>query len=157
VLTSKLEEAIASPPIRSKRGESTLCCLSQDRAQRIFELLGRKGEVARVPDVARRLCRDARRVPDAYRRQDREKACTGFAGMPRHYSLRPAEQGIPRAHRSVSRYCACANWNGVWSLAEKVGTGRVTGFLQAVEAVVMAADWTALLDAIQNVVSAQAR
>jgi beta-phosphoglucomutase-like phosphatase (HAD superfamily) len=33
--------------------------------------------------------------------------------------LRQAQQAIARTHRSVSRHCPSAEWNGVWSLMEK--------------------------------------
>ena len=84
--------------------------------QRIFELLGQKGEV--TPEHF--ALRNAYVVAlNAYRGEAWEKACTGFEACLTIYLCDPPSklflECIAHFHVTAPR----ADWSGVWSLAEK--------------------------------------
>jgi adenylate cyclase len=84
--------------------------------QRIFELLGRKGEVAREHLALRDAYVEAL---DAYRRKAWEEARVGFEGC---LATAPCDQPSKVFLARIARFHATApypDWNGVWSLAEK--------------------------------------
>ena len=84
--------------------------------QRIFELLGRKGEVA----SERLALRDAFvEALGAYHRQDWEAARTGFENC---LAIIPGDRPSKVFLSRIAQFHAAApsaDWDGVWSLAEK--------------------------------------
>jgi len=84
--------------------------------QRIFELLGRKGEVA----SERLALRDAFvEALEAYRRQDWEDARAAFEGC---LAIVPGDGPSEAFLGRIAQFHAAvpsADWDGVWSLAEK--------------------------------------
>lgn len=88
----------------------------QDQPQRIFELLGKKGEVP----GERLALRDAFvEALDAYRREAWDKVRAGFENC-----LASAPCGTPSkvflSRTAQFRAAApCADWNSIWLLAEK--------------------------------------
>ncbi|HEY1300543.1 MAG TPA: adenylate/guanylate cyclase domain-containing protein [Stellaceae bacterium] len=130
-LAARLESANKSYGTRALVGEAT-SRLAADRVEtreidrvvvagktepeRIFELLGRKGEVAAEVLALREAYAAAL---DAYRRRDWEEACAGFesclAVMP---GDGPSKVFLGRIARLRSD-APGGDWNGVWALAEK--------------------------------------
>ena len=84
--------------------------------QRIFELLGRKGEVA----SERLALRDAYvEALDAYRRKDWAKALAGFEDC---LAIVPCDAPRELFVERIAQFrvtAPCSEWNGVWSLLEK--------------------------------------
>jgi adenylate cyclase len=84
--------------------------------QRIFELLGRKDEVARE----RLALRDAYvEALAAYRRKDWEKALAGFEDC---IAIVPFDTPSKLFLERIAQFrvtAPFAEWNGVWSLVEK--------------------------------------
>ena len=84
--------------------------------QRIFELLGRKGEVS----SERLALRDAFGVAlAAYRRKSWEEARAGFENC---LEIMPGDGPSAAFLRRIMQFCTAApspDWDGVWSLAEK--------------------------------------
>ena len=84
--------------------------------QRIFELLGRKGDVAAERLTLRDVFVEAL---DAYRRKDWEEAHAGFE---RCLTIDPCDAPSRLFLGRIAHFRAAApaaDWNGVWSLAEK--------------------------------------
>ena len=94
----------------------TVVVVGRTEPQRIFELLGRKGEVARE----RLALRDAYvEALDAYRRKDWEKALVGFEDC---LAIVPCDAPSKLFLERIARFrvtAPCAEWSGVWSLVEK--------------------------------------
>jgi len=84
--------------------------------QRIFELLGRKGEVS----GERLALRDAFGAAlAAYRRKNWEEARAGFEGC---LEIVPGDGPSTALLRRIAQFCTTApglDWDGVWSLTEK--------------------------------------
>ena len=84
--------------------------------QRIFELLGRKGEVA----SERLALRDAYvEALEAYRRKDWKKALVGFEHC---LAIVPCDAPSKLFLQRIAQFrvtAPSAEWNGVWSLVEK--------------------------------------
>jgi adenylate cyclase len=84
--------------------------------QRIFELLGRKGEVAREQLPPRDAYVGAL---DAYRRKDWEKALAGFEDC---LAIVPCDAPSKLFLERIAQFrvtAPCAEWNGVWSLVDE--------------------------------------
>ncbi len=115
VLISEATNHLAADTVETREIDSVLV-VGKAEPQRIFELLGRKGEVARE----RLALRDAYvEALDAYRRKDWEKALAGFEDC-----LATVPCGAPSKLflERIARFrvtAPCADWNGVWSLVEK--------------------------------------
>jgi adenylate cyclase len=94
----------------------TVVVVGKTEPQRIFELLGRKGEVA----SERLALRDAYvEGLDAYRHKDWEKALAGFENC---LAIVPCDTPSKLFLERIARFRVtgpCAEWNGVWSLVEK--------------------------------------
>ena len=94
----------------------TVVVVGKTEAQRIFELLGRKDEVARE----RLTLRDAYvEALDAYRRKEWEKALAGFEDC---LAIVPCDAPSKLFLERIAQFRATAlsaEWNGVWSLVEK--------------------------------------
>lgn len=84
--------------------------------QRIFELLGRKGEVARE----RLELRDAfTEALGAYRRRAWKEAQAGFEAC---LAIVPCDRPSKVFLNRISQFCTTApstEWDGIWSLTEK--------------------------------------
>lgn len=84
--------------------------------QRIFELLGRKGEVARELLTLRDAYVEA---IGAYRRRDWDRALAGFEAC---LAIVPCDAPSKLFLERIAQFrvtAPCAEWNGVWSLVEK--------------------------------------
>jgi class 3 adenylate cyclase len=90
--------------------------VGKTEAQRVFELLGRKGEVA----SERLALRDAYEVGlAAYRRKDWHEARAGFEGC---LEIMPGDGPSKVFLSRIAQFCATApspDWDCVWSLVEK--------------------------------------
>jgi adenylate cyclase len=94
----------------------TVVVAGKTEPQRIFELLGRKGEVARERLALRNAYVEAL---DAYRRKDWEKALAGFEDC---LAIVPCDAPSKLFLERIAQFrvtSPCAEWNGVWSLVEK--------------------------------------
>lgn len=115
VLISAGANRLAADTVETREIDSVVV-LGKTEPERIFELLGRQGEVA-----AERL---ALREPyaaalDAYRHQDWEKARAGFEEC---LAIMPCDAPSKLFLRRIEQFHLTApgtDWNGVWSLAEK--------------------------------------
>ena len=97
-LVSEATNRLAADLVETREIDQVLV-VGKTEPQRIFELLGRKGEVARE----RLTLRDAfDEALDAYRRKDWEEARAGFRELPHDHARRRTEQGLSRPHRAVS-------------------------------------------------------
>jgi class 3 adenylate cyclase len=115
VLISEATNNLATDVLETREID-TVVVVGKTEPQRIFELLGRKGEVARE----RLALRDAYvEALDVYRRKDWEKALAGFEDCLAIVPCdAPSKVFLERiAHFRVN--VPCAEWNGVWSLVEK--------------------------------------
>jgi adenylate cyclase len=84
--------------------------------QRIFELLGRKGDVSAEHLALRDAYAEALA---AYRRKDWEEARAGFESC---LTLQPRDGPSRVFLDRIAQFCTAAprpDWDGVWSLAEK--------------------------------------
>ncbi len=114
-LVSEATNRFAAELVETREIDSVLV-VGKTEPQRIFEVLGRKGEVA----DERLALRDAFvEALEAYRRQDWKAARAGFESC----LAIIADDGPSKVFLSrVSRFhttAPCPNWDGVWSLAEK--------------------------------------
>ncbi|MGO8918145.1 MAG: adenylate/guanylate cyclase domain-containing protein [Stellaceae bacterium] len=94
----------------------TVLLVGKTEPQRIFELLGRKGDVAAERLTLRDVFVEAL---DAYRRKDWEEAHAGFE---RCLTIDPCDAPSRLFLGRIAHFRAAApaaDWNGVWSLAEK--------------------------------------
>ena len=115
VLISEATKHLAADMLETREID-TAVVVGKTEPQRIFELLGRKGEVARE----RLALRDAYvEALDAYRRRDWEKALAGFEAC---LAIVPCDAPSKLFLGRIARFrvtAPCAEWNGVWSLEEK--------------------------------------
>jgi len=115
VLISEAANRLAADAVETREIDSVLV-VGKTEPQRIFELLGRKGDVA--PDLL--ALRDAyAEALDAYRCKDWEKARTGFQQC---LDVIPCDAPSKLFLERIAQFDAtapCAEWNGVWSLVEK--------------------------------------
>jgi adenylate cyclase len=115
VLISEATNHLAADMLEAREIDSVVV-VGKTEPQRIFELLGRKGEVARE----RLALRDAYvEALDAYRRKDWERALAGFEDCLAMVPCDgPSKVFLERiAHFRVN--VPSAEWDGVWPLAEK--------------------------------------
>src|SRR5712675_1837772 len=115
VLISEATNRLAADTVETREIDSVLV-VGKTEPQRIFELLGRRGEVA--PD--RLALRDAYlEALDAYRRKAWEEARARFEGC---LAITPCDPPSKVFLGRIAQFRAtspCTNWNGVWSLVEK--------------------------------------
>ena len=115
VLISEATHDLAADMLETREID-TVVVVGKTEPQRIFELLGRKGEVARE----RLALRDAYvEALDAYRRRDWEKALAGFEDC---LAIVPCDAPSKLFLGRIARFrvtAPCPEWNGVWSLEEK--------------------------------------
>jgi class 3 adenylate cyclase len=115
VLISAATAWLAGDTVETREIDSVLV-VGKTEPQRIFELLGRKGEVARE----RLALRDAFvEALDAYRREAWDQALAGFESC---LAISPCDPPSKVFLGRIAEFRAaapCADWNGVWSLAEK--------------------------------------
>jgi adenylate cyclase len=115
VLISEATNDLAADIVETREIDSVVV-VGKTEQQRIFELLGRKGEVARE----RLALRDAYvEALDAYRRKEWEKA---FAGFEDCLAIIPCDAPSKLFLERIAQFrvtAPSAEWNGVWSLVEK--------------------------------------
>ena len=115
VLISEATNQLASGCVETREIDTVLV-VGKTEPQRIFELLGRKGEVARE----RLELRDGfAEALEAYRRGAWKEAQAGFEAC---LSIVPCDGPSKVFLNRIARLCTntpSANWNGVWALAEK--------------------------------------
>lgn len=115
VLISEATNRLAAGSVETREIDSVLV-VGKTEPQRVFELLGRKGEVARE----RLALRDAYvEALDAYRAEAWEEARAGFEGC---LAITPCDAPSKVFLGRIAQFRAtapCADWNGVWALAEK--------------------------------------
>jgi adenylate cyclase len=115
VLVSEATSRLAADLVETREIDSVLV-VGKTEPQRIFELLGRKGEFA----DERLALRDAFvEALGAYRRQDWEAARTGFENC---LAIIPGDRPSKVFLSRIAQFHAAApsaDWDGVWSLAEK--------------------------------------
>jgi class 3 adenylate cyclase len=115
VLISEATNRLAAASMETREIDSVLV-VGKTEPQRIFELLGRKGEIARE----RLDLRDAFAAAlEHYRRGAWEEACAGFENC---LAIAPCDvpSKVLLARIADLRSTApCTGWNGVWSLGEK--------------------------------------
>jgi class 3 adenylate cyclase len=115
VLISEATNRLAADTVETREIDTVLV-VGKTEPQRIFELLGRKGEVAHD----RLALRDAYVAAlDAYRREAWEEARAGFEGC---LAIAPCDAPSKVFLGRIAQFGAtapCCDWNGIWSLAEK--------------------------------------
>jgi len=115
VLISEATNHLAADMLETREID-TVVVVGKTEPQRIFELVGRKGEVARE----RLALRDAYvEALDAYRRKDWEKALAGFEDC---LAIVPCDAPSKLFLERIAQFRVTApgaEWNGVWSLVEK--------------------------------------
>jgi class 3 adenylate cyclase len=115
VLISEATNRLAADTVETREIDSALV-VGKTEPQRIFELLGRKGEVA----SERLALRDASvEALDAYRRGAWEEARIGFEAC---LAIDPCDPPSKVFLGRVAQFrttAPCTSWNGVWSLVEK--------------------------------------
>src|SRR5207237_8755018 len=115
VLISEATNHLAADAVETREIDSVLV-VGKTEPQRIFELLGQKGEVARE----RLALRDAYvEALDAYRRKAWETALAGFEDS---LAIVPCDAPSKLFLERIAEFRATApsvEWNGVWSLVEK--------------------------------------
>jgi class 3 adenylate cyclase len=115
VLISEPTDHLAADTVETREIDSVLV-VGKTEPQRIFELLGRKGEVA--PE--RLALRDAYvEALEAYRREAWEKAHAGFQDCLTIVPCDPPSMVFLGRIAQFRATAPCSSWNGVWSLAEK--------------------------------------
>jgi class 3 adenylate cyclase len=114
-LISEATHRLAAGSVETREIDTVLV-MGKTEPQRIFELLGRKGELA--PEVLE--LRDAStEALEAYRRGAWDEARAGFEGC---LAIAPRDGPSKVFLSRISQFCGAApsaNWNGVWSLTEK--------------------------------------
>ena len=115
ILVSEMTNRFAADLVETREIDQVLV-VGKTEPQRIFELLGRKGEV----DGARLTLRDAFGTAlAAYRRRDWQQARAGFEDC---LEIMPGDAPSKTYLGRIAQFCAVppgADWDGVWSLAEK--------------------------------------
>ena len=115
VLISEATNHLAADTVETREIDSVLV-VGKTEPQRIFELLGRKGEVGRERLALRDAYVDAL---DAYRRKAWKEARECFEGC---LAIAPCDPPSKLFLARIAEFCVsapCADWNGVWSLTEK--------------------------------------
>jgi adenylate cyclase len=115
VLVSEMTNRFAADLVETREIDLALV-IGKTEPQRIFELLGRKGEVAGVRLALRDAFVDALA---AYRRKDWVGAREGFESC---LAIMPGDEPSKVFLSRIAQFCAIApgtDWDGVWSLAEK--------------------------------------
>ena len=114
-LVSEATSRFAAELVETREIDSVIV-LGKSEPHRIFELLGRKGEVA----AERLALRDAYvEALAAYRRKAWDEARAGFESC---LAIAPGDVPSEVFLKRIARFCAAApgpEWDGVWSLAEK--------------------------------------
>jgi adenylate cyclase len=114
-LVSEVTSRFAADLVETREIDTVLV-VGKTEPQRVFELLGRKGEVA----SERLMLRDAYiEALEAYRRQAWDKACAGFETC---LAMAPDDTPSKVFLNRIAGFRAAApgaEWGGVWSLAEK--------------------------------------
>jgi class 3 adenylate cyclase len=115
VLISEATNHLAADAVETREIDAVLV-VGKTEPQRIFELLGRRGEVGQ----ARLALRDAYvEALDAYRRGAWEKSRAGFESC---LAIDPCDPPSKIFLDRIAQFrltAPCADWNGVWSLVEK--------------------------------------
>ncbi|HEX3415660.1 MAG TPA: adenylate/guanylate cyclase domain-containing protein [Stellaceae bacterium] len=115
VLISEATNHLAADMLETREIDSVVV-VGKTEPQRIFELLGRKGEVS----SERLALRDAYvEALDAYRRKDWDKAFVRFEDC---LAIVPCDAPSKLFLERIAKFrvtAPTAEWNGVWSLAEK--------------------------------------
>jgi adenylate cyclase len=115
VLISEATNHLAADVVETREIDAVLV-IGKTEPQRIFELLGRSGEVGH----ARLALRDAYvEALDAYRREAWEKARAGFESC---LAIDPCDPPSKIFLDRIAQFrvtAPCIDWNGVWSLVEK--------------------------------------
>jgi adenylate cyclase len=115
VLISEATNRLAADTVETREIDSALV-VGKTEPQRIFELLGRKGEVA----SERLALRDASvEALDAYRRGAWEEARIGFEACLAIDPCDPPSKVFLGRIAQLRTTAPCTSWNGVWSLVEK--------------------------------------
>jgi class 3 adenylate cyclase len=115
VLISEATDRLAADAVETREIDSVLV-VGKSEPQRIFELLGRKGEVARE----RLELRDAFvEALDAYRREAWDEARAGFEGCLAIAACDGPSKVFLGRIAQFRGAAPSADWNGVWALAEK--------------------------------------
>ncbi len=115
VLISEATNRLAADTVETREIDSVLV-VGKTEPQRIFELLGRKGEVA----SERLALRDASvKALDAYRRGAWEEARIGFEACLAVDPCDPPSKVFLGRIAQFRTTAPCTSWNGVWSLVEK--------------------------------------
>jgi len=115
VLISEATNRLAADSVETREIDTVLV-MGKTEPQRIFELLGRKGELAGERLELRDTFAEALQ---AYRRRAWEEARTGFEGC---LAIVPCDGPSKVFLSRISQFCGTApsaDWNGVWSLTEK--------------------------------------
>jgi class 3 adenylate cyclase len=114
-LVSEGTSRLAADLVETREIDQVLV-VGKTEPQRIFELLGRKGEVS----GERLALRDAFGAAlAAYRRKNWEEARAGFEGC---LEIVPCDGPSTALLRRIAQFCTTApglDWDGVWSLTEK--------------------------------------
>jgi len=115
VLISQATCHLAADMVETREIDSVLV-VGKTEPQRIFELLGQKGEVARE----RLALRDAySEALDAYRRKAWGEARAGFESCLTIVPCDPPSKVFLGRIAQFHAAAPCTSWNGVWSLVEK--------------------------------------
>ena len=115
VLISEATNRLAADTVETREIDAALV-VGKTEPQRIFELLGQKGEVA----SERLALRDASvEALDAYRRGAREEARIGFEACLAIDPCDPPSRVFLGRIAQFGTTAPCTSWNGVWSLVEK--------------------------------------
>ena len=115
VLIGEATNLFVADAVETREIDSVLV-VGKTEPQRIFELLGRKGEVAREQLALRDAYVEAL---DAYRRRAWEKARAGFESC---LAIAPCDRPSKLFLERIVQFGETApdiDWKGVWSLAEK--------------------------------------
>jgi adenylate cyclase len=115
VLISEATNRLAADSMETREIDSVLVA-GKTEPQRLFELLGQKGEVG----AERLALRDSyTEALDAYRSQAWDKACAGFEACLDITPCNPPSRLFLERVAQFRVTAPCADWSGIWSLAKK--------------------------------------
>ena len=115
VLISEATNQLAADSMETREIDSVLV-VGKTESQRMFELLGRKGEVS----AERLALRDAyQKALDAYRREAWDEARAEFENCLEIVECDAPSKLMLKRIAQFEEAAPGADWNGVWSLAEK--------------------------------------
>jgi hypothetical protein len=117
VLIGEATNRLAADAMETREIDSVLV-VGKTEPQRIFELLGRKGDVARDLLALRDAYAEAL---DAYRWQGLGEGASRVRTLSRRYPMRRAQQVVPGTHRAVLRYRAMRGVEWRLVVSGKVG------------------------------------